>query len=70
MIWQYSSHPGQLYLQTVKSLTDMIQAVAFHPSGFYLVIGHQDRVKVYTVHPDDVAPAHFEHLDVRGCSEI
>ena len=70
MIWHYSPHPGALYLQVVKSLTDMIQAVAIHPTGFYLVIGHLDRVKVYTIHPDDVAPAHFEHHDIRGCTEI
>ena len=56
-IWQYTTHPGQLTLQTVKSLTDLIQAVAIHPSGFYLVIGHLDRVKVYTVHTEDVAAA-------------
>ena len=70
MIWNYNPHPGQLTLQTVKSLTDMIQAVAIHPTGFYLVIGHLDRVKVYTVHPDDVAASNFDHHDIRGCTEI
>lgn len=44
--------------------------MAIHPSGFYLVIGHLDRVKVYTVHTEDVAPAQFEHHEIRGCTEI
>lgn len=59
-----------MQLQIVKQLQDAIQAVAFHPSGFYVVIAHPDRVRIYTVHPDDVAVAQFSYHEVRGCTEI
>ena len=70
MIWQYTSHPGSLYLQCVKRLQDTIQAVAIHPSGFYTVIAHVDRIRIYTIHSDDVAVAQFLTHEVRGCTEI
>ncbi len=46
--------------------------MAIHPSGFYLLIAHLDRIKVYAIHPDDVVPSPFSHEDiaVRGCTEI
>ena len=54
----------------MKKLPDLIQAIALHPSGFYAVISHLDRVKIYTIHPDDVAPSQFGHHDIKGCTEI
>ena len=72
MVWHYTTHPGQLTLQVVKSLQDTIQAVAIHPSGFYLVIAHLDRIKVYAIYTDDIVPSPFSNREilVRGCSEI
>ena len=70
MIWQYSPHPGSLDLQLVKRLQDAIMAVAIHPSGFYIVVAHVDRVRIYTVHQDDIAAAQFTSAEVRGCTEI
>ena len=70
MVWHFTTHPGSLSLQIVKQLPDVIQAVAVHPSGFYIVVAHLDRVVVYTVHPEDVAIANFAHHDIRGCTEI
>ena len=70
MIWRYNTHPGSMSLQVAKTLTDMILAVAIHPSGFYCVIAHLDRVKIYTIHPDDVAHSSFHHHPIRGCTDI
>ena len=70
MVWSYTTHPGSLSLQIVKQLQDPILAVAFHPSGFYVVIAHPDRVRIYTVHPDDIAVAQFAIHEIRGCTEI
>ena len=70
MVWSYTTHPGSLSLQIVKQLLDPILAVAFHPSGFYVVIAHPDRVRIYTVHPDDIAVAQFAIHEIRGCTEI
>ena len=70
MVWQYTTHPGSLSLQIVKTLKDTIQAVAIHPCGFYLVISHHDRVMIYTLHPDDIVVAQFHYHEIRGCTEI
>jgi|FrelakmetLWP11LW_1041352.scaffolds.fasta_scaffold143819_1 hypothetical protein len=70
MIWNYTTYPGSLELRAVKQLGDLIMAVALHPSGFYAVIAHVDRVKIYTIHPDDVICVLFEYQEVRGCNEI
>lgn len=68
MLWSYTAHPGQLRLQHVQRLPDTIQAMALHPSGFYLLVAHFDRVQYYTVFPDGVKPGQF--VPVRGCTEI
>lgn len=70
MVWQYTTHPGSLTLQIVKYLDDVVQAVAVHPSGFYVVVAHVDRVRIYTIHPDDIAVAQFAYHEIRGCTEI
>lgn len=44
--------------------------MAVHPSGFYVVVAHVDRVRIYTIHPDDVAVAQFAYHEIRGCTEI
>ncbi len=70
MVWNYTAHPGNLNLQIVKGLNDIIQAIAIHPSGFFIVIGHLDRVMIYTLQQDEVTKAEFQHHDMRGCTEI
>ena len=36
----------------------------------YAVIAHLDRVKIYTIHQDDVTPSQFSHHEIKGCTEI
>lgn len=52
MLWSYSADHGQyctMELMNVQQLDDLIQAVAFHPSGFNLVVSHFDRVKIFSL---------------------
>ena len=34
------------------------------------MVAHLDRVRIYTLHPDDVAIAQFSYHEIRGCTEI
>ena len=45
-------------------------AVALHPSGFYAVIAHVDRVKIYTIYQDYVGCVDYQYYEIRGCNEI
>jgi len=44
--------------------------VAIHPSGFFAVIAHRERVSTYTIHPDDLAYARNDYIEIRGTTEI
>ena len=35
-----------------------------------MVIAHLDEVRIYTIHPDDVAVAQFKSHPIKGCTEI
>ena len=54
-IWSYSSSNG-FNLEIDKEYTDEAFCVAFHPSGFQIVVGFADRIRMMNVFQDNKPP--------------
>ena len=64
-IWNNSSPP---VLEIVEKYPDEAYSVAFHPSGFHLIVGFTDRVRMMNVFQKNLKS--FHTIPIKGCREI
>ena len=70
-IWNNSNPPT---LEICQQFSDEAYSVAFHPSGFHIIVGFTDRVKMMNVFPNATDPRkklkQFQTIPIKGCREI
>lgn len=66
-IWSYTPSTG-LKLDINKVFDDDALSVAFHPSGFHIVVGFNEKIKLMNVFQDDLIP--FADIGIKKCREI
>jgi hypothetical protein len=64
-IWNNSTPPS---LEICEIFNDEAYSLAFHPSGFHLIVGFTDRVRMMNVFKDSLKP--FQTIGIKGCREI
>eukprot|EP00762_Andalucia_godoyi_P001507 ANDGO_00191.mRNA.1 hypothetical protein len=62
-IWNYAD----LSLEICKFFEDEAYSVAMHPSGFHLLVGFRDKLRLCNVLMDDIRP--FKEFPIRQCRE-
>jgi len=55
-------------LENVEVFNDEAYSVAFHPSGFHLIVGFTDRIKLLNVFKDELKEYSF--INIKSCREI
>ena len=55
-------------LEAMKEFEEQALSVAFHPSGFHLVVGFADRIRMMNILVDDIIP--FKDITIKNCHEI
>ncbi|KAF6216035.1 hypothetical protein GE061_000372 [Apolygus lucorum] len=63
-IWDYK----QKNVVLIKDFPDEIYSAAFHPSGFYCLLGFTDKLKLLMILIDDMKP--IRHVDIKGCTLV
>ena len=64
-IWNNSNPPT---LEICEQYPDEAYSVAFHPSGFHLIVGFTDRVRMMNVFQKSLKS--FHTIPIKGCREI
>lgn len=65
-IWNYSSTPR---LEICESFHDEVYCVAFHPSGYHIVAGFTDKVRMMNVFSEKKLST-FKEIPIKSCREI
>jgi WD40 repeat protein len=63
-VWNYEKKT----LEITDTLTDEALSVAFHPSGFHIVVGLPDKILMMNLFSRELKT--FKNLPVKGCREI
>ncbi|CAG5118964.1 unnamed protein product, partial [Candidula unifasciata] len=63
MIWNYETCNLELY----KVFPEEAYSIALHPSGLYILVGFNDKLRLMNLLIDDIKP--FKEFTVRGCRE-
>ena len=73
-IWQYNQSTGELELQINQMFPEDALCVAFHPSGFHIVVGFFDKIQMMNVFKNSVEPYPTDNggkeINVKQCREI
>lgn len=64
-VWHYGN---QFSLEISKEFQEEGFSVAFHPSGFHLIVGFNDRIKMMNVFQNDLQP--YKDIPIKQCREI
>ena len=64
-IWNNSNPPT---LEICELFNDEAYSVAFHPSGFHLIVGFTDRVRMMNVFSKGLKP--YNTIAIKACREI
>ena len=64
-IWNNSNPPT---LEICELFNDEAYSVAFHPSGFHLIVGFTDRVRMMNVFSKSLKP--YNTIAIKACREI
>ena len=64
-IWNNSNSPT---LEICELFNDEAYSVAFHPSGFHLIVGFTDRVRMMNVFSKSLKP--YNTIAIKACREI
>jgi len=62
-IWNYLEKTQELCV----NLGEHISSVAIHPSGFHVLVGGSDKLRVYNLLLDDLRLV--KELQIKGCTE-
>ncbi|PRP75547.1 WD repeat-containing protein 65 [Planoprotostelium fungivorum] len=63
-LWNYKTNS----LELVKSFPEDVYAVSMHPSGFHLLIGFSDKLRLMNILMKDLAKV--TDFDIRSCREV
>jgi len=63
-IWNFK----ELTLENDKLFDETAHSVAFHPSGFQLVVGFADKIRMMNILLDDLVT--YKEIPLKGCQEI
>ena len=63
-VWNYVDN----ILEIKKEFPEEAYALAFHPSGFHLVVGFTDKVRMLNILIDDIQA--YKEIPVKNCREI
>jgi WD40 repeat protein len=63
-IWNYASRT----LEIVHQVTEEALAVAFHPSGFHIIVALSDKIQMMNVLSKSLN--HIKPLQIKGCREV
>ena len=66
-VWSYTSANG-FNLEIDKHFKEEPYCVAFHPSGFHLVVGFNERIRMMNLFEKDLMP--YKDIQVKLCREI
>lgn len=55
-------------MEICEVFNDEAYSVAFHPTGFHIVVGFTDRIRMMNVFKDSLKP--FQTIGIKGCREI
>ncbi|KAJ3319152.1 Cilia- and flagella-associated protein 57 [Boothiomyces sp. JEL0866] len=62
-VWNYIENTSEL----VKYFSEESFSVAIHPSGLYILVGFNDKLRIMNLLIDDIRP--FREFTIRGCKE-
>jgi len=66
-VWNYK----EIALENDKQFDEPAYSVAFHPSGFHLVVGFADKIRMLNILMDDqVDLVAYKEIPIKGCREI
>lgn len=66
-VWNYEEKT----IETYKSFNEEAHCVSFHPSGFHIVVGLSDRLRLMNITVHNNALKHYrEIVPFRACREI
>ena len=63
-IWNYEKNK----LEVMEYFNGQLGCVAFHPSGFHIVVGFADKVKMMNVFATTIK--YYKEIHIKGCKEI
>ena len=63
-IWNFK----EITLENDKQFEEPAYAVAFHPSGFHLVVGFADKIRMMNILMNDLVT--YKEIPIKGCKEI
>jgi len=71
-VWSYRASGGSslsgFSLEVDQSFQEEANSVAFHPSGFHLVVGFSDRIRMMNLFEKSLTS--YKDLPIKACSEI
>jgi cilia- and flagella-associated protein 57 len=66
-VWSYKPQTG-FNLEVDQGFAEEAYCVAFHPSGFHLVVGFADRIRMMNVFEKTLLP--YKDIPIKQCREI
>lgn len=63
-IWNF----GDNTLEISKEFDEEAYAVAFHPSGFHIIVAFAEKIRLMNIFENDLSS--FKELSVKNCKEI
>jgi len=63
-IWNYIDNT----LEVMKEFEEEASALAFHPSGFHVIVAFVDKIRLLNIFEHDIVC--FKELPIKGCKEI
>lgn len=63
-IWNYEKNN----LEVFEVFTEEPYSVAFHPSGFHIVVGFADKLRMMNIFATTIK--HYKEIHIKGCKEI
>eukprot|EP00744_Colponema_vietnamica_P001225 GILI01002055.1.p1 GENE.GILI01002055.1~~GILI01002055.1.p1 ORF type:complete len:1251 (-),score=376.19 GILI01002055.1:222-3974(-) len=64
IVWNYLEKTTEL----IKQFNEEAFSVAFHPSGFHILVGFSDKLRLMNVLMDDIRP--YKEFPIKACREV
>lgn len=63
-IWNYQEHT----LENYREFEEKAYSLAFHPSGFHIVVAFENKIRIMNLFEKDIVP--FREITSKFCQEI
>lgn len=63
-VWNYQEHT----LENFKEFEEEAYTVAFHPSGFHIIVAFKNKIRIMNLFEHDIVP--FSEISAQNCQEI